>query len=147
MKISFSWERYYPILLACFFFLLFCFFKGSFNNLFSVTSRLISSVNGISSTLLGFFLTILTILHAISTRKMKFIKETGTFPLLVVYLKKAVFFNFIIIVLGLIFTSLDVENFDLKYKNLACYLYIFIFLLTIMYSFRFCSLFMRIIED
>lgn len=137
-------EQYWPLvtsIILCV--VLAVFWKQDLDVIFQgITS---SSIN-ISTAIIGFYLTIYTILSSIATRRMKFIKTSGTFPRLVYFLKAAVVWNFINVIL-ILFTPIMEFFILVKFSNHFLFLKIFILSYSILLSIRFGHLFFDILVD
>lgn len=105
----------------------------------------------ISVTLFGFFLTILTILNSIETRRMKFVRDLGGFPRLLEYLKNAISSNLILVGASFLVKYIEhrknVSYLYLRDCNIVDYLFIFIFIYTMLLSFRFTKIFVALLTD
>ena len=86
-------ERYYPVITAIIITLVFYLNIDKISDPGKLIRDLVGASLVVSATLLGFFLTITTILSTINTRRMKFIKDTGSYPLLVKYQNYAIWLN------------------------------------------------------
>ena len=128
------------------------FFSNCFEKkLPDLVSQLTDNAISISVTLIGFLLTILTILNSIDTRRMRFLKDMGGYPILMQYLKNAIQLS--VILIGFSFLVKYVEhrsgalNVSWKNRNLIDYVYIYFFLHTMLACFRFTSLFVSLLTD
>lgn len=114
-----------------------------------LVGKLADSAISISVTLVGFFLTILTIINSIESRRMKFVRSGGGMPLLLRYLKNAINSNLLLIAVSFILKYVDCK--ELAFFNgsekWAAYLYLFIFAIATFASLRFTNLFVGLLTD
>ncbi|SEW00509.1 hypothetical protein SAMN05428988_1179 [Chitinophaga sp. YR573] len=108
--------------------------------------------NGISLsvTLAGFFLTILTLIKSITTRRMTFVVDGGGLPLLLMYLKHAIQFNITLLLASFIIKYVEHRASQMMYIkgiNIVDNAYVFLFILTIFISIRFTQLFVSLLAD
>lgn len=136
-------ERIYPLLITVVNVLLY-FYIGSHYSLVEKTIEVIAdNLTTIASTLLGFLLTILTIMESIQTRSIKIIRQAGGYPKLISYLHLAIIASFIAIPVVLI-TKVYLQE---GYKNVYVYsILLFTEYYLLLTSFRFIVLFIRIIK-
>src|SRR5438045_2416766 len=87
--------KYYPFVLALIISFGFYHYQDNLNNVDEVIKKLLDSALAICGALLGFLLTILTLINSIDTRGIRFVKETGYYGLLNYYLKTALFSNLV----------------------------------------------------
>ena len=143
-------EKYYPLVLS----ILSCF------SIFLIDKELIRVIKFgelINSTLivfivlLGFLLTVTTLMHTIDNKKMNALRQTGNYLDLIGYLNKAVYSSLFTSIFSLFkplfekfifFTT--IYSFDLKLT--IKYLFVFLIILSILYTFRFINLFLKIIS-
>src|SRR6478736_2464825 len=90
-------EQYYPHVVAILIASLFYAFHCSITDYEKVVGKIMETSLSICGTLLGFLLTILTIINSIETRRMRFIRDSGNYPLLMKYLRVALFSNIVCI--------------------------------------------------
>jgi len=120
------------------------FYKGTHYPLVEKTITVISdNLTTIASTLLGFLLTILTIMESIQTNSIKIIRQAGGYPRLISYLHISILANFLSIPVILIANVYLTEGFknEFIYGTILfseCYL--------LCTSFRFIILFLKIIK-
>lgn len=138
-----KFERTYPLLITVVSVLLY-FYVGSHYPLIEKTIEVIAdNLTTIASTLLGFLLTILTIMESIQTRSIKIIRQAGGYPKLISYLHLAIMASFIAIPVVLI-TKVYLQE---GYKNVYVYsILLFTEFYLLLTSFRFIVLFIRIIK-
>src|SRR6201996_5066114 len=100
-------ERNYPWVLTVFVTFLVFKFSGFIVKFDTLIPALTQSALTISATLLGFLLTILTIINSITTRRMDFVKTGGGYPALLSYLSKAIISNLIVVLFSIAELFLD----------------------------------------
>lgn len=142
-------EKYHPFVISSLFvILIFIFNPLSISKIdFKI---LIDSSLVIFSVLLGFLLTVSTLLHTIENSKIRAIKETGTYPRLLSYLKKSVFLCMIISFVSLIaplikdLNFLELFSLEIEFEK---YLFLFLLFLSTFSNIRFVTIFLKIITD
>lgn len=144
-------EQYYPLLLSFVGLVVMYLIDSSFLKRIDF-KELIGSTLVVFSVILGFLLTITTLLHTIENKKMLIIKQTETYPRLVDFLKQAVYLSLIISFLSLIIPLFKNMNVNFKFEPklfVLCFKYIYLFLLffTSFCTIRFINIFLSIISD
>lgn len=121
--------------------------KGQYFDLDSIVTTLKTNTVSICITLLGFFLTILTIIQALDNAAVRYIKTIGVMGRLYLYLKRAIQFNAIatlwVLVVGVINLGTLNENLNLCSSILLMF-FVFMALTT---SVRFIYIFLSIIKS
>lgn len=142
---SYYIERYYPYTIAALFALLFHLFREQFQNVDSLISNLANSSLLVSATLLGFLLTVTTIINGIDNRRMRIVKQQDGFPLLLKYLKSAIHYN--ILAVSVTIALPFAQAFHRFLDSIAIFnsFHVFIIVLAWASSIRFSVLFIRII--
>lgn len=144
------WEKYYPLTLSVVSTLAFAIFRERLNEVnFSNVS---GSALIIFPVLLGFLLTVSTLLHTIRNDVMDFIREAGYYLQLIRYLNYSIKLSFIVSLASLlipIFKNLiiDFSPFSVNLYPLAKLAYLFLVLLALLSCYRFIHLFLRIISS
>lgn len=140
-------ERYWPIVLAIVITLLFYQKLKSFNNIETVIGKFMDSSLSICGTMLGFLLTILTIINAIDTRRMRFVKESGNYDTLMHYLKLGLFMDFISITICFVAPAIFSITGLIQDK---CYVYSIIVLIVVftwLTNIRFAYIFVKLMAE
>jgi hypothetical protein len=112
-------SKFWPLSLAIILSIVFHNLQGYFNEVDKLISKLIDSSLVVSGTLLGFLLTITTIMNAITTRRMNFVKQSGAYPQLQKFLNISITLNIITISLVIVipfFYSLNPSEKCLKFS-------------------------------
>lgn len=136
------WEIYYPIV-GSFFLTVMLLYCGSNCNL--DFNKYIANGISIFGILLGFLITVLTIINTMDNQYIRAIRtNTGTYDLLKKYLKNAIWLSFYSIIIGLIYEFMFV-NFLFPFKDFLQILIFFIITLSVLASYRFIKLFIKII--
>lgn len=140
-------EKYYPIFLAIVLSIVFYKYQNKIENIDETLKKLLDSALAICGALLGFLLTILTLINSVDTRRMRFVKEAGFYPQLNRYLKTALFLNLVSIstyfLLPIIFALKNVVYVkDILYAGL-----IFIISFTWLANIRFTTIFIKLMTD
>lgn len=102
-------ERFWPIIVALAAGIGYFVWYDKVINSKVLIGSLMSSALTLSGTLLGFLLTITTIMGAIDTRRMRAVKEGGGFPLLEHYLRNAIWLNIIVVSMVFVVPFFDTQ--------------------------------------
>ena len=138
-------EKYGPVTIALILVVLFYLVDPKFLQKINYKNFL-SSTQVVFSVLLGFLLTVSTLLHTIDNRKMRLIKAANQYADLSKYLKYSIYLNFAITSLSLVIPL--VKNSSLNNPHISItvkYLFTFLVLYTLTSSIRFIRLFLVII--
>lgn len=146
-RIRYYNEKFNPYAIAALVTFLLFYYKQYFVAINPLTIELAKNAISVCGTLLGFLLTILTIINTITTRSMRFIKQSGAFENLMGYLKTAIFCNIIVIVFALLYVSLDLKALPIKIAQILPYFFIFSMVVSLACSVRFSRLFITIFSD
>lgn len=126
---------------------LFYYFQNKIPNVSEIIKKLLETSLAVCGALLGFLLTILTIINTIATRRMNFIKEAGKFGELNHYLKMALWFNLISISIYFIYPTLtsciNAETFVHWSNSVLIWLVSYTWFLNI----RFSLIFIKLLTD
>lgn len=149
------YEQFFPLIFSTVIISYLLLFDYSVINSISF-SNLSNSIINVFSVLLGFLLTILTLINTIDNIKMRIIKETGHDVILMRYLKNAIYFSFIILVISLLLPILNIFVFQTSLfgytsliqpaKILTKYLYLFLLFYSLLSTYRFIKLFIKLIS-
>lgn len=143
-------ERFYPIILSGLAIILFIIYRHRFVAIDKMVNQMCDNGISLSVTLAGFFLTILTLIKSITTRRMSFVVDGGGLPLLLMYLKHAIQYNIILLLSSFIIKYVEHRASPMLYikeLNIVDSAYVFIFILTIFISIRFTQLFVSLLAD
>lgn len=140
-------ERNYPLICTIIGTGLVFKFSGFVSKFDTLIPLLTQSSLTISATLLGFLLTILTIINTISTRRMQFVKESGGYPVLLSYLSKAIIANIAVVLFSFVELFLDRSKINCTVTMVADYCFIFVALFSIMLTTRFAIIFIQLLAD
>lgn len=144
---QYKFEKYYPITVSLL--LTICLWLGQ--NVISDVSGLIDKVSdnaiGLSVTLVGFFLTILTIINSVETRRMDWVRSEGLFPRLIKYLQQSIRFNAILLAFSFFIKYIEHRWLFVAGRNILDYIFIFFLVLTLLISLRFTNVFVRLLSD
>lgn len=144
---SYKTERYYPVIIAVIVTAIFYFNVTRISNLEKLIGDLVGASLIVSATLLGFFLTITTILSTITTRRMRFVKDSGAYTLLIKYQNFAIWLNVACVSFSVLYP------FIISFVTGICiitWIYtstIFLVLWSWISSIRFMHLFLKVIRD
>ncbi len=139
-------ERCYPICLAFLLSITFYIRYSCIKNVDKIINDLISSSVTIFPVLLGFLLTILTIINSIDTRRMRFVKESGSYSSLINYLRISLLLDIFSITTCFIFPFLQFTEIII-YKQQVYSALIFLFVYTWVSNIRFSSIFIKLLID
>lgn len=134
------WELTYPILLSAGMAVLSFFFSKKFDLDFDGLVNASLNVFGI---LIGFLITVLTIIHSIENSYTRALKEGGSYHLLSVYLKHSIWGCFFSIVIGInyVFFYATLVN---ELQKIFDTFFIFSFVFALLSSFRFIKIFLKL---
>jgi hypothetical protein len=140
-------ERYYPFVCALLMAIMYMICRDKIAGIDEIIKKLLDTSLSISGTLLGFLLTILTIISTIQTRRMRFLKESGHYYLVNNYLRAALFSN--IISISIYFLLPIVLSFTqlATYKNWIYAAVIFAVFYGWLANIRFSSIFIKLLVD
>ena len=140
-------EKYWPITVAAVVTVIFMYFNTKLEDTNSVISDTIDNSLSISGTLIGFFLTIFTILSTVKTRRMKFIKEAGLYPRVNQYLVAAIIWHLINISLILFLPIIESLKLPCVYRIIWQTGMIFVIIFSWTLSIRFTSIFLQLLKE
>ena len=140
-------EKYYPLVLSVILTVLFCRFQHRLESVDEMVKKLLDAALAVSGALLGFLLTILTIINTIETRRMQFVRDSGNLPLLNRYLKVALYSNIASISIYFILPALSTFHEWQKYKVGIYAILVFIVAFTWIVNIRFSSVFIKLLTD
>ncbi len=143
-------ERYYPIVITVLLLVVWIVFKSDVKNLPALIDKLSDNSIGLSTTLVGFFLTILTLINSIDTRRMKVVRSAGAYPRLLRYLNQSIRTNVILIALSFIVKYVEhrsVAWLQITGYNLLDYGFLFLLIITLLISVRFINIFVQLLAD
>lgn len=140
-------EKYYPVFLSIILTGLIFHFSMFIMPFQLLMPLLRQSMLTISATLLGFLLTILTVIHTISTRRMQWVKDFGAFPRLMGYLSKSITSNMGIILFSLIELFIQRNSINPIVLSLIDYGFIFLSFLALLLTTRFAMIFVGLLVD
>lgn len=146
--IQYYWERLYPYVYSLL--ITYFFYHNSYllHNYYHLLKILPSNSLTISSTLLGFFLTILTIISSINTRRIRFLRDSGIgYQSLMKYLHHAIVMNMINIACSILILVLNINSISTFNILLLIYLYFFILTCAMLTSMRFAIIFIKLLAD
>lgn len=144
---KYLFEKYYPYAVSLVIAALIVFFKENIKNFNQIFDQITTNALSVSGTLVGFFLTILTIINTITTRRMKFIKDSGSYPTLLHYLNVTIIWHLLVISVCL-FLPL-IRQIDL-FKTVSYYgkvTIIFTVLVSWLLGVRFTYIFIQLLHD
>lgn len=140
-------ERYWCVVLAIILSILFYECQHNIEKVGEMISKLLEITLSLCATLLGFLLTILTIINTINTRRMNFVRDSGYLYTLNSYLKIALWMDLVTISLSFIFPLLQMVNNTqqaVSWYNLGV---IFIVSYTLFSNIRFSIIFINLLTD
>lgn len=138
--------KLYPYAIALIFGGLCYHYQHKFENLEEIIKKILDAALTICGVLLGFLLTILTIISSVATRRMQFVKDSGAYPLLNYYLKTALYSNLITISMYFILPFLSsIES--AVVKDIINSFLVFMISFTWITNIRFSSVFIGLMTD
>jgi hypothetical protein len=143
-------EKYYPIAVSVLLTIAWIVFKKDVNNFPGLIDKLSDNSIGLSTTLVGFFLTILTLINSIDTRRMNFVRSAGAYPRLIAYLNQSIRTNVVLIALSFIVKYVEHRSVPwllFKGYNILDYGFLFLLIVTLLISVRFINIFVSLLAD
>lgn len=120
-------ERFGPIILSIIAVYLYYVNLGSNQDIYSKVCLMLQTTGAASATLLGFFLTVATIIHAIPTKAMSIVRQNKvSYDIFIGYLKQAV--AFCIVVVTVSFLDAFIQQIRLIQENIHIYMAIVVWL-------------------
>lgn len=101
----------------------------------------------ISATLLGFLLTILTIINSINTKRMIFVRQRGKYGALIGYLTNAILSNLIVVSFCFLLFFIKREEVNATALMWIDYVFIFLTFYNVLLTIRFAYLFVRLLTQ
>lgn len=144
------YEKWYPIFGAALVTLLLFLYRTLLEDFHSFNLEIANNALSISVTLIGFLLTILTLINTITSRRMQFIKDSGAFPRLLGFLRKAIVLNLWLIAFSFLEKYINPSKFKIawiKNEYSIDYCFFFFFLWTMLASYRFTKIFVTLLSD
>lgn len=141
------WEKYYPLAVSVVLVVALFFNKHYITDFNTLIPSLMQNSLSVSATLLGFLLTILTVVNTIDTRRMQFIKSAGRFDDLMFFLKNAIYSNLIVIAICLFSLFINRSSVQVVFLLVVDYLFFFLLFLALTYTLRFTIIFMKLLTD
>ena len=140
-------DKYTPFILAIissFLVYKFSFYIIDFSSLIPIIAN--SSLT-IAGTLLGFLLTILSIISTVQTRRMQFVKDAGKYPDLISFLNKSIFSNVCAIIFSFFILFIKRNQVKTEVLNIIDYLFIFTIFFNLFLTARFAIIFVSLLAD
>ena len=143
-------EKYYPFVVSSLLMVAWIVFKHDVNDFPGLIDKLADNSLGLSTTLVGFFLTILTLINSIDTRRMNIVRSAGAYPRLIKYLNQSIRANVVLIALSFLVKYVQhrsVQWLQFKGYNIPDYIFLFLLILTLLVSVRFINIFVSLLAD
>jgi hypothetical protein len=148
--VKYKFEKYYPFVTSILLTIVILAYKSRISDVPSLIDKIADNGIGLATTLVGFFLTILTIINSIETRRMDFVRSKGLYPTLIKYLNQSIRYNAILIASSFLVKYIDHRSnkwLQVFGCNIVDYLYLYSLILTLMISLRFTNIFVRLLAD
>lgn len=139
-------EKYSPLLLSSICTMSYVCIESKYVNINGLPDKFINNSISVNGTLIGFLLTIFTILNTINTRSMRFVRDTGKFKDLISYLYIALTLCIVSLIFGLIRSIIDDQLLSCQMKSGMDYLSIFLVSWSIFAMVRFTLIISLIIK-
>lgn len=144
--IKYNSIRYWPLWSAIIAFVLFFLFGYHLNELDKIMEKVTGTALTVSGTLLGFLLTIVTIINTVNTKRMQTIKTQDGYRLLQDYMSAAITLNLVSVTMCFVLPIMcSICNFILLY--IVYSFEVFIIAYTWFSSIQFTHLFIYILND
>jgi hypothetical protein len=140
-------EKYWPFTVTVLITVLFYKKADSFKELDKLLSKLLESSLTVCGTLLGFLLTITTIISAVNTRRMRWIRDAGYFGTLQKYLNISIILNLLVVFLALIIPFVLSTSVGLRFLIYIQTVEVFFIIWTLLASARFIQIFIRLLSE
>jgi len=140
-------EKFYPIVLSAVFTFLVWKFNYYIIDFNILVPEITQSAMTISATLLGFLLTIYTIINSINTRRMQFVKDSGNFERLISFLNAPIYTNIIVTIAAFVISFINRSQVENRLLMTIDIIFIFITIFSILLSVRFAMIFIRLLAD
>lgn len=140
-------EKYYPLAISALLTFLVFQYQDYLTNFTTLIPQIAQNSLTISGTLLGFLLTILTIINTINTRRMQFVKDSGHFERLVSFLNVSIKGNILVIVVSFLAIFLNRDKINNNVFRFVDFGFIFITLFAIFLTVRFAIIFIQLLTD
>lgn len=141
-------EKYYPLALSIIAIIFIIKYRYLIPKLNELVDEMCNNGLSISVTLTGFFLTILTIINSIDTRRMRFVRQMDGYQRLMSYLRSSINYNIILLAASFLVKYISHRQVLNVYgANIIDNAYIFLFVYTILLSFRFTRIFITLLTD
>lgn len=121
--------------------------KNHLSNFNQIFDQITTNALSVSGTLIGFFLTILTIINTISTRRMRFIKEAGLYPRLLDYLNTTIIWHLSVISICLFLPLIRQVAYFSPFGYWGKLFIILVVILSWTLSIRFVRIFIKLLHD
>lgn len=135
------WEEWYPAAIALSCGVVLYFYRARIAVIGPVFDQFSANALSISGTFAGFFLTILTIIDSVNTRRMRALRESGYYPALFGYLKQTIFVHLFLLIVCLFLPLIKMMVFLKPYSLELKILFITAVIFSWMISYRFTKIF------
>jgi len=139
-------EKYWPYAITLLSITL-LYFLFSREQIEMLTKNTVDKAFTMSGILLGFLLTIITIIGSIETKKMKYVRQTGNYKRLQKYLHHALYSNIALLVISFLMSIIDQSCFIDIIKIILSYILISISVLTLALSIRFTLIIINLLTE
>lgn len=134
------WEKYYPYFLTIFLFI--AYLLNEHYCWITIEKRTLIELSiNLFGILLGFFITVLTVINSLDNIYIRKLRSSGTYAHLLNYLKNAIKTNVLMLIYALIYLSVYFDN---NIQWMFDHLGILIFLFTLFSAYRFIDVFLYI---
>lgn len=106
---------------------------------------LAASAFTLSGIFLGFLLTIISVMSTVASRRMRFVKQSGNYPRLVKYLKRAIYLNIAVVIVSFVLTM--IQNLLVLFSSYAFVAFSFLVSYMVFVSVRFSIIFTILLSD
>lgn len=134
------WEIFYPFLFTLFIGVAFWFLPNK--ECYDIDTLMMSSLN-VFGILIGFLITVITIINSIDNDYIRVLKKNDSFKLLTLYLKHSIWGCFVSILIALCYVFIK-PFLTVEYREYADTFFIASFVFAIISSYRFVAIFLRL---
>ncbi|MEB2786382.1 hypothetical protein [Algoriphagus persicinus] len=145
------WEKFYPYILSIIFIIIIYKYIPSELEVKIFSSNIFDSVLTLSGISFGFLITVLSLLLQMTNRSLKMLKELDKFDLLISYNKQAVYNSALTMIFSLIllimFSNENITPPISSQELILGYIWLYLILCMIVNTYRYTSLFFKIVRS
>ncbi len=140
-------EDYTPLIVTVLVTAILNHYVGQISDISSVIKDMASNSLSLCGVLLGFLLTITTMMHTVASRRMKFVRDAGAYDRIVLWLHRAIYYDIIALICSLVLIVIPKVAFFAAYLHGMFVAFSALVLYSISLSVRFSIFFIRLLAD